>query len=461
MTKIPWRGKETKASHEVFIATKPGECVSIDQMVSIEDGLFAQLKGRLTKRRYKCATIFFDHFSRLRFVHLQSDDSSEETIEAKRAFETFAAKHSVRIQHYHCDNGRFYDNAFKQACHDARQQLTFSGVNAHFQNGLAERSIRDLSESARKQLLHARARWPQAVHFALWPYALRNAALLHNTLPVLEDGTSRLELFSSIHVGSNMKHVHTFGCPVFALQNALASGKSLPRWSPRARLGLNLGLSPTHARNVYLVLNLTTGCVSPQYHCRFDDFFETTRHGGPDVSGTISWQQLAGLDRANEILSEVSAPIQHGVMYPESLSEGDIPPEENSFTPPVFDVTSDDYSVSDGDSLVTENTGPSRQSRASHQAEGVTPAEQPVTAGTSQRGRVRTMTRRMAESIAQGLHHVAHESITGETAEDLFHDSYLELQECMRNPIAFHAEMMGDIMYLNQALQQSDAKEFI
>jgi hypothetical protein len=29
-----------------------------------------------------------------------------------------------------------------------------------------------------------------------------------------------------------MKHMHTFGCPVFALQNALASGNTLPRWSP-------------------------------------------------------------------------------------------------------------------------------------------------------------------------------------------------------------------------------------
>ncbi len=28
--------------------------------------------------------------------------------------------------------------------------------------------------------------------------------------------------------------------------------------SPRARLGLNLGPSPNHARNVYLVLNLVT-----------------------------------------------------------------------------------------------------------------------------------------------------------------------------------------------------------
>ena len=31
----------------------------------------------------------------------------------------------------------------------------------------------------------------------------------------------------------------------------------------------------------------------------------------------------------------------------------------------------------------------------------------------------------------------------------------------MRNPIALHAEMMGDIMYLQQALGQPDAREFI
>jgi hypothetical protein len=173
----------------------------------------------------------------------------------------------------------------------ARQQLTFCGVNAHFQNGIAKRAIRDLSESTRKQLLHALTHWSEVVHFALWPYALRNAAYLHNNLPVLEDGTSRLELFSSIQVGSNLRHVHTFGCPMFALQNALASGSQLPRWSPRMRFGLNLGPRHMHARNVYLVLNLVTGCVSPQYHCHFENFFETTRHGAPNVSGTICWQR--------------------------------------------------------------------------------------------------------------------------------------------------------------------------
>ena len=119
MTKIPWRGKETKASHKVFVATTLGECVSVDQMTSTELGFFAQLKGKLTKKRYHCATIFVNHYSCLQLVHLQVNDSSVKTISAKGAFKTFVAEHGVKIQHYHCNNSQFLDNAFKQACHDA------------------------------------------------------------------------------------------------------------------------------------------------------------------------------------------------------------------------------------------------------------------------------------------------------------------------------------------------------
>jgi hypothetical protein len=71
------------------------------------------------------------------------------------------------------------------------------------------------------------------------------------------------------------------------------------------------------------------------------------------------------------------------------------------------------------------------------------------------------MSGRMAESVAQDMHHMAHQSTIDETDEDLFHDAHLELQEWMRNPIAFHAEMMGDILYHQQVLRQHDAKEFV
>jgi hypothetical protein len=30
MTELPWQGKEAKADHKVFVATKPGECISVE-----------------------------------------------------------------------------------------------------------------------------------------------------------------------------------------------------------------------------------------------------------------------------------------------------------------------------------------------------------------------------------------------------------------------------------------------
>ncbi len=64
MTKVPWKGRET--SSEVFVATKTGQCVSVDQMISTQVGFIAQLKGTLTRKRYTAATIFVDHYSRLK-----------------------------------------------------------------------------------------------------------------------------------------------------------------------------------------------------------------------------------------------------------------------------------------------------------------------------------------------------------------------------------------------------------
>ncbi len=115
-----------------------------------------------------------------------------------------------------------------------------------------------------------------------------------------------------------MAHNHTFACPVFALQNKLAAGNRIPKWSPRACLGLNLGPSPMHARNVYLLLNLSIGLVSPQYHCCFDDFFETTKYGGTDVTISSTRQQLVGLNCAIEAFSQNQTSTLHGHMQIET-----------------------------------------------------------------------------------------------------------------------------------------------
>jgi len=41
------------------------------------------------------------------------------------------------------------------------------------------------------------------------------------------------------------------------------------------------------------------------------------------------------------------------------------------------------------------------------------------------------------------------------------HDKTLEMEERMRNPVAFAAEMMGDIMYFHQAMRQPDSDRFV
>ena len=50
---------------------------------------------------------------------------------------------------------------------------------------------------------------------------------------------------------------------------------------------------------------------------------------------------------------------------------------------------------------------------------------------------------------------------TNEYTPDFMHDEHLTLQDNRSHPIAFHAQMMSDTMYLHQALQQPDASEFV
>jgi hypothetical protein len=133
----------------------PGDCVSVDQLISSTPGLIAQLKGWITKQRYTAVTIFVDHYSRLSFVYLQQGTTGAESVEAKRAFEVFAQSHGVKIKHYHADNGRFAEAKWMDHCEKNHQSVTFCGVSAHFQNSIAEKRIRDLQDSARTMLVHA------------------------------------------------------------------------------------------------------------------------------------------------------------------------------------------------------------------------------------------------------------------------------------------------------------------
>ena len=74
----------------------------------------------------------------------------------------------------------------------------------------------------------------------------------------------------------DLKSFHTFGCPCYVLDGRLQSGQGMvPKWEPRARMGIYVGRSPAHASNGGLILNPRTGHVLPQFHVVYDDNFTT------------------------------------------------------------------------------------------------------------------------------------------------------------------------------------------
>jgi hypothetical protein len=276
----------------------------VDQLEPRTPGLIAQVKGWLTKKRYQAATIFVDHFSSLSYIFLQKSTNAEETLAAKISFERYAERHGVKVQAYQADNGRFAETTFMKAIKDAGQTITFCGVNAHFQNGVAERRIRSLQDQARTMLIHAQHRWPTAIDAHLWPYALRTANEVFNNAPTTTrpDMKSPIELLSKSSVRPNLDHFQPFGCPVFVLDANMQSGKKIPKWQLRSRVGINLGISNQHARSIVLVLNLTTGHVSPQFHVKFNPKFQTVRESLGNLAPQSEWQVECGFKprRRNE-----------------------------------------------------------------------------------------------------------------------------------------------------------------
>ena len=258
---------------------KPGKGVSTDQMEAGTPGLIPTNRGRRTKQRHYVATIMVDHFSRLVYAHMSHSTTAEEAVEAKAQFENFARRFNVNIEAYRSDNGAYAAQEFRDAVAEAQQDLTLSGVGAHWQNGIAERYIGSTTRWARTMLLHAMSKWPEVITAEFWPYALRQAINIHNAMPQEGQDECPWTLFTDEQCPWQLSDFQVFGCPVYVLDNTLQDGNELRKWQSRSRLGVYVGHSTSHSGNVALVLNPTTLHVSPQYHVVFDNGFTTVSPG--------------------------------------------------------------------------------------------------------------------------------------------------------------------------------------
>ncbi|KAL7461231.1 hypothetical protein ACHAXS_001651, partial [Conticribra weissflogii] len=279
----PWRTKKSTSGALSSIRKPsddtPGATVSIDQLLSAQPGLVPQISGHLTRARIWAATVFVDHFTDLVHVHLMRDQTQDSTLKAKASFERLANAYDVQIQSYHADNGRFAEKRFLDEIRRCNQEISFCAVGAHHQNGIVERKIKDLTLITRTLLLHAKRHWPEMITTMLWPQALKAAETRLNYLTLNAEGRSPISRFALVESQVFIRDFHTWGCPAFVLDGRLQSDpKGVLKWEPRCRVGIYVGHSPVHAGSVALILNPTTGHISPQFHVVFNDTFSTVPH---------------------------------------------------------------------------------------------------------------------------------------------------------------------------------------
>ncbi|KAL3782482.1 hypothetical protein ACHAWO_005229 [Cyclotella atomus] len=256
----------------------PGDMIHCDHYLSPVVGRVIAASGHSsTTNGYVGGTIYVDSASGYVFHRPQKSISAAETIRGKLIFEQEAADSNVKVKSYHSDNGVFSSKEFREHCNKMKQKMSFSGVGAKFQNGVAENAIGFITNMARANMIHATIHHPRHKFINSWPLAMTYAIWCYNKIPTNGGtGWSPEELWTKFKSPrSALPRAHVFGCPVYVLDPKLQDGQKIPKWNSKARQGIFVGFSTEHSSNVPLVLNPTTGYISPQYHVIFDDGFTT------------------------------------------------------------------------------------------------------------------------------------------------------------------------------------------
>ena len=294
--KVAAKDGSLKANH-----LKPGDMVSTDQYVSKELGRLPHTRGKESlKERYVGGTIYVDEASGFVFAQHQVSLNAMETIRGKHLFEREAGTCGVQIRNYRGDNGVYKSTEFVKDLNQRNQTIRYCGVGAHHSNGIAERAIRTISESARSMILHAAIHWPEETTMDLWPLAMDYAIYLWNRMPRKDSGFAPMEIFCGCKLDKQiLRNCHVWGCPTYVLDPRIQDGKKLPRWQPKSRRGQFLGFSKRHASTVGLIRNIKTGSISPQFHVVFDDGFTTvpSRVSDNNITPPANWLELLTFSR--------------------------------------------------------------------------------------------------------------------------------------------------------------------
>ena len=304
------------------------------------------------------------------------------------------------------------------------------------------------------------------VLICLWPYTMHHANDVANATPRKGEDQSPLEHFSGVNITPKLRHFHAFGCPTYILDNALQSGKGSPKWKQCSRLGIYLGPLPSHARSVALVLNPRTGHVSPQFHVKFDDFFETVQDKSTDMDAPEpDWKYLSGFAVKKGRPEPAVRGITNSWITPR---RGLITMTNSSATPGTVDPPAnlpEEPTIQDANRTTDDQQeDPSSAHLPTTLLHAPQPEQAVPIACQTRSGRIVQNTPRYEQSVNQcnqGL--VAWEVLLDQDDRDDIPtaESQYAIQKAMENPMVYAAIDNPEILYWDQAMKAHNRDKFI
>ncbi|CAJ1948808.1 unnamed protein product [Cylindrotheca closterium] len=311
-----------------------------------------------------------------------------------------------------------------------------------------------MTDGAKFAFIHAAHRWPDAIHAALWPAALKNYTNLKNLLPTkytpeikvrgrikqhAKYKDSPISKMAQVEVEPNLDHFHSFGSPVYGLEDSLQAQRSHNKWADQSRVGIFLCHSPNYASSVPLVLNTRTGNVSPQFHCIYNDAFDTCKR---DVHFTSSWQRKA----QNQNQQEVPLPA-----VPQFITQWD---DEHT----IGELTDDFNTTEDPKTIIS----PPRENQESEHASIQEPEIRRTRSGQHSRPNPRIFNDQMATANSAYLETFSpaldHEELQG---HELLQADHSEEPHPFASIFALAGSADPDTLTFDKAMKAHDRAKFI
>ena len=229
-------------------------------------------------------TVFVDEYTKYKWVYVHKDRTGSVDI-LKRWIMDATKGTDAKVRCIRTDQAQEHlSKAFLAEAERNKINMEYSCSYDHFQNGRAEKAIRDLCTMARCMLEYGK------VARDMWGYAVRYAAYVQNRLVHVGQEASAYEM--RYGEAPDLSRLRVFGCTAYVTRDKKETDfVKDPKLDPRGAMGCFVGMAEDGgefkggAVKGYMVWTLETGArmlTSTQVH------FDETRY--PKLMGTTEWE---------------------------------------------------------------------------------------------------------------------------------------------------------------------------